>query len=212
MGDIEEFTAWFGDYCVRIGAKGDIRMHAETFTRSYTQGHRHYHTLRHIMEMHEMFKRAPMPPSHWVVEYDIMAHDLIYFPGKKDCEERSADDAMIIAQKLHFPPTIIDQVSRPILATKRTGESMDEASRHLVDLDLLILAAPRDRVIEYDDQIRAEYQQVYSKDKYDTGRKAVLRILGERAKNKALFKRDCFKHKNIFAEKNIAMLLERLEK
>ncbi|MEO0471634.1 MAG: hypothetical protein AAF206_18540 [Bacteroidota bacterium] len=141
----------------------------------YTAPRRAYHNWQHIAEMLnwlEKWKSALDGPI-WV-EAAIWFHDVVYQPGEKDNEIKSARMAEKVGTQWGMPADQIQVVSDMILSTTTHQPQPDTADcRWLLDLDLAILGAPVDRYDEYATQIRAEYHS-YPDQMYKAGRKMVL--------------------------------------
>ena len=126
-------------------------------TKNYTEPHRAYHNLSHITSMLTV---APLTPEQVLA---IWFHDAIYIPGARDNEEKSADLAMPVVEDLVsagiLPSSATDLVHTMILDTRK-HVPRTEPSRLVVDLDLMILASPREEYIKYSQQIRQEYSAI----------------------------------------------------
>lgn len=144
--------------------------------KSYSASDRHYHDLQHI---HAMLKGA----EEWRDKADdfdslcfaIWFHDVVYDSLKHDNEEKSAEVAGEALRKMNYPPGKIAKVKQMILRTKEHMKKMndDTDTSILLDLDLVILGADRERYKEYMKQVREEYGWVPGI-MYRQGRKKVL--------------------------------------
>lgn len=204
--DRELFIDWFHDFCRFVGTIGDRGRAAHRIADMYSQPERHYHTLHHILEMRDAFMLHPMPRDAKALEYAIMMHDVVYDPKRHDNEERSAELAVKIASQLFMPKNVIELSPGMILATDHKRAPKSDAEHHLIDLDLLIFAAPRDRLLEYDDGIRAEYAHVPDKE-YQSVRAGILEKFEKRS---PLYLRPCFAQYEATAKENLRFLRERL--
>lgn len=133
--------------------------------------HRAYHNLTHIQEMLQLMKEAHIKEHE--IEFAIWGHDLVYDPKRSDNEEKSAALFTSWMREMNYPSNIIHQVERLILVTKHGDEPQYPIEANMLDLDLAILGQPRARFLEYNDQIRQEYQHV-PKLVYALKRKQVL--------------------------------------
>ncbi|GEM47849.1 HD domain-containing protein [Deinococcus cellulosilyticus] len=133
--------------------------------------HRAYHNLTHIQEMLALMKEARITEHE--IEFAIWGHDLVYDPKRNDNEEKSAELFTSWMRELEYPSNIIHQVERLILVTKHGDEPQYPIEAHMLDLDLSIFGQPRERFLEYNDQIRQEYSYV-PKLVYAVKRKQVL--------------------------------------
>lgn len=204
--DIDDFNAWFRDYCRLVGTIGDIDRKAQKIANCYTQEGRHYHNLRHILDMRDAFLSHPMPRDAKALEFAIMMHDAVYDPKRHDNETRSALFAETIAVNLFMPKSIRELSPTMILATNHKRIPESDAERHLVDLDLLIFAAPRDRLLAYDDGIRAEYKHVPD----EIYRRVRADVLGKFEARSPLYLQPCFAQYETAAKENLRFLRERL--
>lgn len=120
--------------------------------RAYTEPHRHYHTLDHLIFM---IKKA----IEWGWEltdelvYAIMYHDFVYDPSAKDNEEKSAEELYNFMCGLddggHADWNMYKEVKPAILSTK-DHKPCNELSKTLIDLDLAILAE-KFSLLDFDD-------------------------------------------------------------
>jgi predicted metal-dependent HD superfamily phosphohydrolase len=123
------------------------------------------------------------------LELALWLHDLIYDTNSADNEERSAEFASYLLNKLTLPQNITKRVKELILATKHDGrESGRESGRETIgsgdtsatdfayvrDIDLSILGAPPNEYKDYIKAVRKEYAQ-YSEKQFNEGRVRFLR-------------------------------------
>jgi predicted metal-dependent HD superfamily phosphohydrolase len=137
---------------------GDVFAWHDRLVALYSEGHRHYHNLQHLSECLGEFDRikdAAHDPS--ALEFAIWFHDAIYKPRASDNEERSAD---LAKESLRERGELSDAVATLILATKTHIATSHPDALLLIDIDLAILAQPRARFDEYEQQIRQEYAWV----------------------------------------------------
>jgi predicted metal-dependent HD superfamily phosphohydrolase len=122
---------------------------------------RHYHTDRHIEECFLIFdeiqNRLTDPP---LVAWALFFHDLIYDPKSNDNEKRSADLAASILADSRLEPHQVGIVTTLIRSTQAHHPCDHPDGPFLLDIDLAILSAPAPRFLEYEGQIRAEYEFV----------------------------------------------------
>jgi len=115
-----------------------------------------------------------------VVFLALLFHDAVYIAGRTDNEARSAALAReVLGAVTSLTPAELTAIEQLILATKdhhaRIGvASVDEAA--LLDIDLSILAAPREEYMRYARQIRDEWvPAAVSEAEFRIGRVAFLR-------------------------------------
>jgi predicted metal-dependent HD superfamily phosphohydrolase len=141
----------------QVGIVGDpVDWHGR-LVKAYSEPQRAYHSLQHLTECLCVFdevKGFMQQPD--LIEVALWFHDAVYDPKRGDNEALSAEMAVaaITGQ------TIASEVERLIMLTKshQPGSGPDDA--WIIDIDLSIFAQPRDRVLEYERQIREEYQWV----------------------------------------------------
>jgi predicted metal-dependent HD superfamily phosphohydrolase len=128
----------------------------------YSEPHRHYHVLSHILKMLTAFDEHRERCDHPLeVEYAIFMHDIIYDPRASDNEARSADLAVEWIGRSH---STLDAalVHRLIMATTHRQISTMADARLLVDIDTLVFSGSDDEYDEYSRAIRQEYSWVPS--------------------------------------------------
>ncbi len=156
----------------------------EELWAAYGSAGRHYHNLEHLTELmalHEEY--ADHLTDLVVVGFAIFYHDLVYStlrPGAN--ERRSAEIARQRLALLALPAPQIEAVHQLILDTQEHtvlhARQVPDAAL-LLDLDLAILGAPRERYAQYMQQIRREYGHVPTRF-YRSGRLRALRALYQR--------------------------------
>ena len=139
---------------------------------NYSEPHRKYHNLKHIMRMFEVAREQQMKLLKCQIEA-IWLHDIVYnVPSKeKSNEELSA----LFAQ--HHCNVNGDVVARIIRDTERELPSIPE-SNAVIDLDLWDLS-DKDRFDANNPLIRAEFAHL-SEHQWLTGRAAWLRSFLDR--------------------------------
>ncbi|MCI0690564.1 N-methyl-D-aspartate receptor NMDAR2C subunit [candidate division KSB1 bacterium] len=127
----------------------------------YSEPHRAYHTLDHIRHSLNEFESVQhLAVRGKEIELAIWFHDAVYKPVAKDNEERSARLAEQFLLEAEVPATIVESVSKLILATKHVNIPHEPDARLLVDIDLSTLGAPEEIFDEYEKNIRFEYKHV----------------------------------------------------
>lgn len=140
----------------------------------YSEPHRAYHNLAHVVDCLEQFEPAKdLAHDAIAVEMALWYHDVIYDPRAKDNEERSAELAGRVADDIGLPGSFKETVMMLILATKKHDASLAPDAGIMVDVDLSILGRDPLRFDEYERQIRQEYSWVPD-DAFAAGRSAVL--------------------------------------
>jgi predicted metal-dependent HD superfamily phosphohydrolase len=137
-----------------------------------------YHNVNHIRhmlgELETCFTADLTERDARILRYAIWLHDVFYDAAASDNERRSADIGLALLQ---WPEDEMRDLEICVMATK--GHATDHPlARILVDLDLSILAAPRDGYRDYALAVRDEYR-LYPDDAYRAGRIRVLDHLCE---------------------------------
>ncbi|CAA7197198.1 HD domain-containing protein [Chryseobacterium potabilaquae] len=142
--------------------------------KNYTNRKRHYHNLNHLESIINELENPGIEIKDWdSVLFSVFYHDIVYQSTAKDNEEKSAEKAKIVLQKINLPSEQIDNVSNQIFATKSHEKSNDSDTNYLLDADLSILGKSWDEYEKYTKQIRKEYS-IYPNFLYNPGRKKVL--------------------------------------
>ncbi len=128
--------------------------------RAYTEPHRYYHTLNHLIFMIEKAIEWKWELTDELI-YAILYHDFVYDPSAKDNEEKSAEEFNHIYESCIFPlrqdidkecgyaeefllqagekiPWHKKDVIYAILSTKN-HKPLNKLAKQLIDLDLAIL-------------------------------------------------------------------------
>ena len=178
MGSGELVRRRWDDITLRRGCRGPAAAAAlEELVRAYREPHRHYHTLDHIGDLLVSLDRHTDAGSdHEALTLAILFHDVVYDPRRQDNEQASASLAAKHLTGLSFPEELVTRVVRCILATRHAHEALpreDPDLALLLDLDLSILAAPREVYRAYALAVRREYAHVPD-ELYRPGRRRVL--------------------------------------
>jgi predicted metal-dependent HD superfamily phosphohydrolase len=139
--------------------------------RHYAEPARHYHTLRHIRRCLREFDWArgavPRPDA---VELAVWCHDVIYVPGARDNEARSAEWFRRWADgRIAFG----ERVCEMILATTHNDMSTELDDRFAADIDLAVLGDERPRFRQNGARLRAERPDLDDRT-YDAYERALL--------------------------------------
>src|SRR5262245_50721588 len=127
----------------------------EEVREHYAEPGRFYHTLDHI---HNVLETVESLGSHArnlnAVKLATWLHDVIYDSRASDNEERSADYAERLGEKLSLPEG--HQVAALIRRTKTHDAGEDADAQVLLDADLAILGAGESVYRDYAEKIRQE--------------------------------------------------------
>jgi predicted metal-dependent HD superfamily phosphohydrolase len=154
------------------GSLGDA-VYAD-LAQHYGESTRHYHTLRHIRRcLRDLDRARSAVPHPDAVELALWCHDVIYMPGARDNEQRSADWFMRWADGAIASG---EQICGMILATAHTGVATDPDDRFTADIDLAVLGGTRLRFRKDGARLRAERPDLDDRT-YDTLERAMLGAL-----------------------------------
>jgi predicted metal-dependent HD superfamily phosphohydrolase len=138
----------------------DPKLHDELIAR-YGEPHRRYHTPRHLGECFEKLDAVRALAEHPAeIELALWFHDAIYDTKRRDNEKKSAEWARASALAAGVPAAACDRVHALVMATRHKAIPHGTDAGLLVDVDLSILGAPRERFDEYERQVREEYAWV----------------------------------------------------
>jgi predicted metal-dependent HD superfamily phosphohydrolase len=122
-------------------------------TRRYCEPHRRYHNLEHVAELLWRGRELPLSDEQVLA---IWYHDAVYaVPG----ENNEADSAALAVSQLTqagLEPARVAVVERIVLDTRNHLPSIPQSGL-VIDLDLSPLAAPWERFLHNNHNIRAEY-------------------------------------------------------
>jgi predicted metal-dependent HD superfamily phosphohydrolase len=147
---------------------------------SYSESHRAYHNLEHIVSMLDELERHNFSLRHpQTFKFAIWFHDIVYEtkPNDRDTpvenERKSAEVAVEEIRKLGLPESLGIQAAELIMVTTHQAESVDPEAQFLADIDLVTLGQSERNFNEYEKNIRTEYSWVPAED-YRAGRLKVL--------------------------------------
>ncbi|MBS2015229.1 MAG: hypothetical protein JST00_20235 [Deltaproteobacteria bacterium] len=171
----------FAELWARLGARGSHRETLRRIRMAYGEGHRAYHTARHVSECLRLLDDPEVrrrSGGRVEVEAALWWHDLVYDPRSTDNEERSAEDAIATLAGIGVSEVVVDRVAAYVLATK-THASDDPGGALVIDVDLSILGESPATFARFERDIRREYAWVPPA-AYAAGRATVLRRFLER--------------------------------
>lgn len=163
-----------------LGAQGNQQALFNQLIASYSERHRHYHTLQHLRECLQSLEAArTLAQRPAEVELALWFHDAVYDVHRDDNEERSAEWAAMAVRNAGLQDAVAQRVHALVMATKHKALPAGIDAQVLVDVDLAILGAAEARFDESDMQIRREYAHV-PEATFREGRCRVLRSFLER--------------------------------
>jgi len=151
------WCAWW----LRAGANGDpLGLFREIDIR-YSEPHRRYHTLEHIVfcirRFRELRRLSKCPAC---IEAALWYHDIVYVPGRADNEEKSAAIARARLNEMGFGPDCEKAVEELIISTRHEASGQDIDNNITQDVDLAILGTSRKKFHVYESRIRAEFSGI----------------------------------------------------
>ena len=143
----------------RLGFAGGAQPWHAKLLAAYAEPQRAYHTLQHLDECLRTFDEAmasDLIAKPDLIEMALWFHDAVYDPKSSENEALSAQ----MAVEALGDGEAAREVARLIMLTKshQPGDGPDDA--WIIDIDLFILAQSPERVLEYERQIRQEYDWV----------------------------------------------------
>lgn len=183
---------------------------------SYSEAHRSYHTLEHIVNMlDELESVACELKDKKALKMAIWYHDVVYEPKTKDHrviadnEARSAYRAELDIEKLGLPKSFNERVEMLIMATTHTDQVYDHDTKFMVDLDLVVFGKSEKEFDRYENGIHKEYDWVPEAD-FRNGRTKVLLSFLDRG---TIYYTEVFRDRyEDTARKNLKRSVERLKK
>lgn len=149
--------SWQRAWSALAGDRDGVALRDELLAR-YAESQRKYHTRQHLEECLALFEQAGALAAHPAeVELALWFHDAIYDVKGSGNEERSAEWAHRALLDAGVAADSADLVRQLVLVTKHDGVPVSLDEQVLVDIDLAILGAERERFDEYERQIRDEY-------------------------------------------------------
>lgn len=146
----------------------------------YNAPDRFYHNLQHLHECFLLLDAiAHLTENPSKIELALWFHDAIYNTHCHDNEEQSANWAEKVLLDSGVEASTSASIKNLILSTTHRSLPESHDAKYLVDIDLGILAAPEQRFIEYEHQIRKEYSWV-SEEIFIKERTNILRLFLER--------------------------------
>jgi len=126
--------------------------------RRYGEPQRHYHTLQHLGECLTWFEREQaLAERPGEVALALWFHDAIYDVHAHDNEARSAEWARSALLASGVQGEAAERVHALVMATRHDAVPEGRDAELLIDIDLSILGAERERFDEYERQVHAEY-------------------------------------------------------
>ncbi|WP_454908884.1 HD domain-containing protein [Variovorax gossypii] len=148
----------------------------------YAEPQRHYHTVQHLGECLAWFEREkPLAEHPAEVALALWFHDAIYDVHAHDNEARSADWARQALLAAGVNAEAAERVHALVMATRHDAVPEGRDAELLIDIDLSILGAGRERFDEYERQVHAEYAFVPEEVRLPRRRAILQRFLDRKA-------------------------------
>jgi predicted metal-dependent HD superfamily phosphohydrolase len=182
----------FADLWARLGGRSDVRPIFHQVLRGWTEPHRRYHGVDHLLDCLARLDESPaVGEERDLAEIALWYHDLVYRPGAADNEARSAELARAALLEGGAPDATADEVARLVRLTDHVAPPEDPVGELVCDVDLSILGRSAGEFEEYERRIREEYRQLPDP-LYRAGRAGVLAKLLARD---PLFRTDYFRRR-----------------
>ena len=145
----------------KLGVITDKTDLLQQILSQYNHPDRKYHTQQHLTECLEHFNKIQHLTTHpEEIALALFFHDAIYQIGKHVNEQKSAAWAKNSLTQEMIVPEIVLRIEKLILATVHQAIPQHSDEQFMVDIDLAILGANRQRFSEYEQQVRQEYHFV----------------------------------------------------
>ena len=170
---MDEMQARFLALWSRSGGILAEAVHADLVLH-YAEPARYYHTLRHIRRcLRDLDWARGAVPDPDAVELALWCHDVIFIPGARDNEQRSAEWFL---RRAGDGIPAAGRIADMILATTHTAVPADPDCAFAVDIDLAVLGGGRTRFRQDGARLRAERPDLDDL-VYDARERAVLDAL-----------------------------------
>ena len=158
----------------RIGADGTPDDEYKRLLGAYSESHRVYHALPHIIACLDEFEQARHLTEHPdQVEFALWYHDLVMKQKSRVDEERSAQAAQAVCRHILLPEEFAENVKSLILATKHAKVPSGADEKLITDIDLSVFGKSPDDFDAYVARVRKEYSYV-PEDEFWSRRASIL--------------------------------------
>ena len=153
--------------CLVVDSEDQSQEIYQRLTEYYGEPQRHYHTMAHIEHCLGMFDQCKSLLAYPdAVELAIWFHDIIYVPGAKDNEARSAELYQQLSAEAHSDE-LRRKVDDMIIATLHTGNQIEDPdTQYMVDIDLSSFGLPWDEFLRDSQNLRLENQSISEEEHY----------------------------------------------
>lgn len=207
-----DITRWH-DLLKRMGLNND-ELTYRRLIGAYSSPKRHYHNTQHIADcLQQLDQAASLAESAENVELALWFHDAVYRTWSSKNEYLSAQWAFDFLHKAGASDQCCAEVYQHIMATRHFALQHSEQpavndSRLVVDIDLSILGRDQTTFMQFEKNIRKEYQWVPEKYFKRRRRKILQSFLTRPIIYQTDYFRDCYeKNARQNLRKAIAALL-----
>ena len=192
----------------RIGADGTPDDEYRRLVGAYSEPHRHYHTLNHIVtgldELWNVREHLDKPDE---AEFAWWFHDSVYKIQSKVNELKSSEAAFNLSRNVLLGEDFATDVKRLVLDTTHNRVPETSDGKVIADIDTLILGKPAKIFDDYEFRIGKEYSWA-DPDEFKTKRSEILLKFLERPR---IYYTDVFEDKyGDAARANLERSLEQL--
>lgn len=164
--------------CLSPGAVDDHRAVWERVAARYAEPHRVFHATRHLVHLLPQFDLIAAQLAHPDrVEMALWFHDVVFEPGARDNEARSAA-YFVDAAGGRMAPDFVQGVVDLILQTTHRDAPGAADDRYLRDIDLSTFGCPWERFLDNSAAVKAEFAG--PEEAYRRGERAFLESLLQR--------------------------------
>jgi predicted metal-dependent HD superfamily phosphohydrolase len=208
-----------------IAEIGNLKAAKDVFNglvEAYSEPHRSYHTLTHVVSMLDEIETLGDEISFHdpaAVKFAVWYHDVVYIPVEgmgsnrpvMNNEERSADRLQNDLEVMGLPAELNKKAQVYIMCTTHQLPNADHDAQFVMDLDLLILGKPPKEFDRYEAGIRAEYGLV-PEPLFRDRRAKFLRAFLDREFRPSIYQTELFRSRyEAAARENLARSLAKLE-
>lgn len=213
--ELKKIQALWQEFAPQAGELADKNF--KRLLRKYGEFHRRYHTSEHLAEVFVHFEKnraAFRDPQ--AVALALFFHDAIYEIRGRDNEERSARFAREVLTEMGAEADLANRVAELVAMTKNhTASASDTDAALMMDIDMAILGASRERYKKYAADVEAEYTSRLTQQEYRAGRQHFLGTCtgAEKGAKKRFFITDAFEAQfGDQSRRNLAWELNQLTK
>ena len=188
---------------------GRINRYFNEVISHYSNENRFFHNIWHLKSCFDLFDTIMEQAENIdIIELSIFFHDVIYIPEAKDSENQSAEYMKYVLSELGFDSEFIAKAYSYILFTKHEEIPEDNDGKLLMDIDLSIFSSSESEFLEYESNIRKEYQS-FTAEEYTNGR---IKLAEKFLNKENIYSTEYFqKHFEAKARENLTKLIEILQ-